>query len=101
VRNLLENARRHGAPPVSVRVEATADRVRLTVCDRGPGVPEPERERIFEPFYRPAGSASAGGTGLGLSLVRQIARRHGGDASVRPQDGGGCCFEVWLPRRER
>ena len=96
VRNLLENARQHGAPPVSIRVEAAADGVRLVVCDRGPGVPEAERERIFEPFYRPAGSASTGGTGLGLSLVRQIARRHGGDAAVRPRDGGGSCFEVWL-----
>jgi signal transduction histidine kinase len=100
VRNLLENARQHGAPPVVVRVEAAGDRVRLTVCDRGPGVPEAERERIFEPFYRPAGSASTGGTGLGLSLVRQIARRHGGEVGVRPQDGGGSCFEAWLPRRE-
>ena len=73
----------------------------LRVSDRGPGVPEAERERIFEPFYRQTGRReSVGderGVGLGLSLVRQIARRHGGDATCRPRDGGGACFEVNLP----
>lgn len=97
VRNLLENARQHGAPPVEARVDVVDDRVRLRVCDRGPGVPEAERERIFEPFYRPAGTTSVGGAGLGLSLVRQIARRHGGEARALPLEGGGSCFEVWLP----
>src|SRR5207253_6156672 len=54
VRNLLENAFRHGAPPVEATVHVAAGRVRLCVCDRGPGVPDDERERIFAPFYRPA-----------------------------------------------
>ena len=96
VRNLLENARAHGAPPVTARVEESGGRALLRVCDHGPGIPEAERERIFEPFYRPAPSRSAG-AGLGLSLVRQIARRHGGDARALPLEGGGSCFEVWLP----
>lgn len=97
VRNLLENAVRHGGAPVEAQVDEVGGRARLRVCDRGPGVPESERERIFAPFYRPAGAAADGGSGLGLALVRQIARRHGGDARCLPRDGGGSCFEVDLP----
>jgi signal transduction histidine kinase len=100
VRNLLENARRYGAgSAIEVRVGRTADGgAELRVCDRGPGVPEAERERIFEPFYRPAGAREReGGVGLGLALVRQIARRHGGDAKCLARDGGGSCFAVLLP----
>jgi len=77
IRNLLENARRHGAPPIEVRVNSRE----LRVCDAGRGVPEAEREKVFERFYR----------GLGLSLVREIARRHGGDARCE-----GNCFVVTL-----
>ena len=79
VRNLLENARRHGAPPIEVRVSGRE----LRVCDGGPGVPQAERERVFEPFY------SRHGIGLGLTLVRQIARQHGGEAYCE-----GNCFAV-------
>jgi signal transduction histidine kinase len=100
VRNLLENAVRYGGgSAVRVRLAAVGDSaLALDVCDAGPGIPEPERERIFEPFYRIAGaSEAAGGVGLGLALVRQIARRHGGDAQCIPNDAGGC-FRVTLPR---
>ena len=99
VRNLLENARRHGgAGPVEARVERGEEtRVRLRVLDRGPGIPEGEREQVFEPFYRPVGRAETGeGYGLGLSLVRQIARAHGGEARCLARDGGGMVFEVEL-----
>jgi signal transduction histidine kinase len=99
VRNLLENARRHGGDgSVEARVERRGrSGVRLSVCDRGPGIPEDERERIFEPFHRPAGRAETGrGYGLGLALVRQIAHAHGGEARCRPRDGGGSVFEVDL-----
>jgi signal transduction histidine kinase len=71
--------------------------VELRVCDAGPGVPDSERERIFEPFYRPSGAREReGGVGLGLALVRGIARKHGGDARCLPREGGGSCFEVTL-----
>jgi signal transduction histidine kinase len=82
VRNLLDNARRHGARPIELRVK----RGEIRLCDSGPGVPPAERERVFEPFY------SKRGVGLGLSLVRQIARRHGGEARCE-----GSCFYVTLP----
>lgn len=70
----------------------------IEVLDRGPGVPEAARKRIFEAFYRVDGhSEQAGNVGLGLSLVRQIARRHGGDAHHEPREGGGSRFVVRLP----
>jgi len=89
IRNLLENAKRHGAPPIEVRVSRAENGAQIVVCDRGPGVPEAERERVFEPFYR---AGARPGAGLGLALVRHIARRHGGEAHVR-----GSCFIVALP----
>lgn len=101
VRNLLENARRHGGgSQVDVTLTSAAERAELTVADRGPGIPEQERERIFEPFYRPAGhrEGADGGVGLGLALAREIARHHGGDVQHRPRDGGGSLFVVSLPR---
>jgi signal transduction histidine kinase len=99
VRNLLENARRYGGDAVEVEVGADPSEVRLEVRDRGPGVPEADRERIFEPFWRPATHREAeGGIGLGLSLVRQIAAAHGGSVRYVARDGGGSVFAVRLPR---
>jgi signal transduction histidine kinase len=67
------------------------------VSDAGDGIAPEERERVFEPFYRPAGrSESSGGWGLGLALVRQIAERHGGRAVCRAEPGGGSRFVVDL-----
>src|SRR6266568_3335021 len=99
LRNLLENAKGHGAPPIEVRVSRAGNRAEVTVCDRGPGVSEAERERVFEPFYRHAGAKESKGAGLGLALVREIARRHGGEARCAPQSGQGSCFIVVLPQR--
>lgn len=99
VRNLLENARRYGGRvPVDVALRSADGRVELSVADRGAGVADAERERIFEPFYRARGAAeSAGGVGLGLALVRRIAERHGGGAECLPRAGGGSVFRVVLP----
>ncbi len=99
VRNLLENARRYGADkPVDADLRRVGGQVVLQVCDQGPGVPQAERERIFEPFYRvPGASEAAGGVGLGLSLVRQIAQHHKGSVQCLPGPKGGCCFKVTLP----
>jgi signal transduction histidine kinase len=97
IRNLLENAKRHGAPPIQVRLSCAAGRAELAVCDHGPGVPEAERERVFDPFYRHTGTREVAGAGLGLALVRQIARRHGGEARCAPQGGRDSCFIVVLP----
>ena len=99
VRNLLENAQRYGGQDVLAELALLpSGDVQLRVCDRGPGVPESERERIFEPFYRMAGHAEReGGVGLGLALVRQIARRHEGRVHCEPREGGGSCFVLTLP----
>ncbi len=99
VRNLLENARRYGGDDVDATVRATPAGAELRVCDRGPGVPETHRERIFEAFFRLPGHAEReGGVGLGLALVRQIAQAHSGSVRCEPRDGGGSCFVLSLPR---
>lgn len=98
VRNLVQNALRHGAPPVTAHVRRDGPIVRLVVRDCGAGIPESERDRIFEPFYRPSGrSESTGGWGLGLALVRQIATHHGGSVHFEISPDGGACFVVNLP----
>jgi signal transduction histidine kinase len=96
IRNLLENARRHGAPPIEVQVRRAGSEVELLVCDHGPGVPEAEHENVFRPFHRFPGARDSTGAGLGLSLVRQIARRHGGDARYLARARSGGCFAVTL-----
>jgi signal transduction histidine kinase len=95
VRNLLENAKRHGRPPVRVTLRRVNGKAQLDIMDAGEGIPEAERERVFTPFHRlrPDGA----GTGLGLALVRQIARLHGGDAALVPHPESPVCFRVTLP----
>jgi signal transduction histidine kinase len=99
LRNLLENARRHApGAPVEIEVGRDAADALVRVLDRGPGLAPDERERVFEPFVRGDG-ASAHGAGLGLALVRLIARHHGGDVRWLPREGGGSAFEVRLSGR--
>ena len=100
VRNLLENARRYGGDDISIAVRPGAGGAGavIRVCDRGAGVDPALRERIFEPFFRQPGHAEqAGGVGLGLSLVKQIAERHGGSVRCEASEGGGSCFTIELP----
>ena len=98
VRNLMQNALRHGAPPVDVDVVPADARVTLSVRDHGSGIPESEGSRVFEAFYRPTGRGEqAGGWGLGLSLVRQIATHHGGAVRHETPADGGARFVVSFP----
>jgi signal transduction histidine kinase len=99
LRNLLENARRHGAPPTQVRIMRNDGHAEIKVWDSGPGVPSSEFENVFRPFYRPKEAGDRAGSGLGLSLVRQIARRHGGDARCASLEHDRSCFVVTLPVR--
>jgi signal transduction histidine kinase len=95
LRNLLDNAKRHGRSPIRVEVRQEGARALLEVIDAGHGIAEAERERAFMPF-RQVGSA-AGGVGLGLSLVRRIASLHGGKAEVAPRPGEASCIRISLP----
>ena len=102
LRNLLENARRYGGGgeiTVALRPPAAGGgAITIEVCDRGVGVPAEMRERIFEPFFRLSGHAEqAGGVGLGLALVKQIAARHGGSVRCEGRTGGGTSFRITLP----
>ncbi len=98
LRNLLENAKRYGGGETTLHAARAGSRIELRVCDRGAGVPEALRERIFEPFFRLPGHAEReGGVGLGLALVKQIAQRHGGTVRCEANPGGGSCFVLSLP----
>ena len=95
IRNLVENAHLHGKPPIEVTVARQNDRAVLNVLDHGPVIVEDARERLFSAFYRIPGRYGTKGSGLGLALVRQIARRHGGDVAYDPERGSA--FTVTLP----
>jgi signal transduction histidine kinase len=96
--NLLDNADRYGGGEISVGVYREGYTAVMTVKDRGPGIPEEERERIFERFTRldAARSRGAGGTGLGLAIARDIALAHGGALTVEDAPEGAC-FVLRLP----
>jgi signal transduction histidine kinase len=100
--NLLDNAMKYGGDGTLVRVEVTALRgsgARVVVDDNGPGVPAAERERIWKPFERggAARTRAAGGSGIGLTIVHEIAQEHGGRAWVESAPSGGARFVVELP----
>ncbi len=96
IRNLLENADRHGAPPVEVSLAASGDVISLTVSDHGPGIASAEREKVLKPFYRVSDRQNVKGFGLGLSLVAQIAALHQGTISISDGDKGGAHILVTL-----
>jgi two-component system, OmpR family, sensor histidine kinase RstB len=95
IRNLLENAERHGKPPVRVNLRRTGAMIVFEVTDGGPGVPSSQHAQVFAPFYRLTGEPK--GAGLGLSLVLQIARLHGGDAVAEAKPDAPSCFKITLP----
>ncbi len=102
--NLLDNAIRYTPPGGRVDVAVTRDsvpspRAVLSVTDTGPGIPESERERVFDRFHRVPGTQGSG-SGLGLSLVRSVARHHGGDVELGSSDASGLRVRVWLPAIE-
>ncbi|MFD3515227.1 sensor histidine kinase [Streptomyces sp. NPDC058657] len=99
--NLLDNAQRHAESSVEVALSGADGRAVLTVADDGGGVPEAERERIFERFVRldDARSRDDGGAGLGLAIARDVAERHGGSLTVGRAPGGGALFTLVLPQR--
>ncbi|MBL0375086.1 HAMP domain-containing histidine kinase [Rhizobium sp. KVB221] len=98
IRNLLQNAIRHGKPPVGIAVRNKGDVAEIRVQDHGSGLKSEDAERVFEPFYRPPGrSETDGGWGLGLALVAEIARFHGGRAYAAQPAETGAVFVVELP----
>jgi signal transduction histidine kinase len=99
LQNLLDNASRYGRD-VDLVIEDAADRLTVYVRDRGPGIPQDQLERVFEPFYRleTSRNAGTGGTGLGLSIARNLAQSMGGELTLRNRPGGGLEAALTLPR---
>jgi two-component system OmpR family sensor kinase len=100
---LLDNAVQHGGGEVRLEVEAEDGAVCFSVLDEGPGFSEGEEEQVFQPFWRrpPDGSKRPAGVGLGLALVRQIARAHGGEAGASRRTDGGARVWMRLPANGR
>jgi signal transduction histidine kinase len=99
--NLVDNAIRYGKR-ATLRVEEDAERITIRILDEGPGIPEEEIEKAFDPFFRGEASRNreTGGTGLGLGIARNIARAHGGELSLRNRPEGGLEAALTLPRTE-
>ncbi len=99
VRNLAENAARHATSTVRLAVSAAGPMAAVTVSDDGAGVPPEQAERIFDRFVRldEARARDDGGSGLGLTIVREIVRQHGGEADLIDQNEPGATFQLLLP----
>ena len=95
--NLIDNALRHGGTAVEIETSAAAGRARLSVLDRGPGVPPAEAERMLQPFTRLNDARSTSGSGLGLAIVDRIAKLHQGSIKLLPREGGGLEARVEFP----
>ena len=101
IRNLVENAVTYGER-ARVALERAGDEFRIVIDDDGPGIPDPEFERVFAPFVRlePSRSPETGGIGLGMAIARSIVRGHGGDIGLANREGGGLRVTVRLPRAD-
>jgi signal transduction histidine kinase len=104
--NLLSNAEKYsangGTKEITLQLvtrQSPLPHAEIRVLDRGPGIPRGSEEKVFEKFYRAHDSLGSGiqGSGLGLTIARQIARAHGGDVVYEPREGGGSCFILRLP----
>jgi two-component system sensor histidine kinase KdpD len=97
--NLLDNALKYTPPgsPISISAAPTAFGIEVEVADRGLGIPAPERERIFDRFYRVGGDRPEAGTGIGLAICRGVIEAHGGRIWVEDREGGGSRFRFTLP----
>jgi len=101
--NLLENAAKYSPArtPIAIGAECRDGEIRISISDRGPGVPPSERDRIFEPFYRaPGATPDVRGAGLGLSIARRLAEAQGGSLEINERQGGGSTFVLALPAAE-
>ena len=101
VANLIDNAIRHSPPAGKVTVAARSDGdITIAISDEGPGIPTPERDRIFERFYRSDEARSSdGGSGLGLAIVRWIIDLHEGSIAIEDAEPSGCRVVITLPKR--
>jgi signal transduction histidine kinase len=99
--NLIENAVKYGQK-AEVSLDVGASEISVRIEDRGPGIPEEFREQVFQPFFRlePSRSRKCGGSGLGLTIARSVARAHGGDVRLSSRPGGGLTATVTLPLNE-
>jgi two-component system osmolarity sensor histidine kinase EnvZ len=98
--NLMNNALAYSEAPVVLRLKESAKGLKVQVLDRGPGIPEGERQRVFQPFYRleQSRSVATGGSGLGLAIVKQLCDAQGWSIEVTEHgEGGGAVFTVTLP----
>lgn len=97
LRNLLENAEKHGSPPVEVEIGSHDQMATITVRDRGAGIADKDRDKVFQPFYRASDRQNVKGYGLGLPLVRQIAEAHGGTVTLVDRAKERSAIRVSLP----
>jgi signal transduction histidine kinase len=100
VTNLVDNALRHGSPPVTVTVTDEKDAVLIDVSDRGPGIPAEDHERVLQPFMRlePSRNRETGGTGLGLTIARTIVHAHGGSMTLINLRPRGLQVRLLMPK---
>jgi signal transduction histidine kinase len=102
IRILVDNALRYGPPgePISLSTTRTGGAAGVSVADRGPGIPEEEREHVFERFHRGRAAGSQSGFGLGLAIGRELAERMGGSLRLADREPPGACFLLTLPVAE-